>query len=173
MLLGTYQISVYLAVMNYRRRKTLCWFEPKLVVFGMTVANFVLLWYTALRMGGVACLVCPWFYHWSYFNEPTLLLIAAVSILFSRFWSYLIGLGLSGYLLGDLVYRFVVYDLSVVDLARFSPYQEIVYAWQIQYLLAFVVFVEAALYLVSAVFFAYSKNRIQQALGADSPVSGL
>ena len=155
--------------MNYHRQKALRWFEPKLVVFGMTVANFVLLWYTALRMGGVACVVCPWFYPWTYFNEPTLLLIAGVSILFSRFWSYLIGLGLSSYLLGDLVYRFAAYDLSVVGLARFSPYEEIVYAWQIQYLLAFVVFVEAALYLVSAVFFASNQNRIQQALGADSP----
>ena len=147
----------------------MCWLQPNLVVFGMTVANFVLLWCTALRMGGIACVVCPWFYPWTYFNEPTLLLTAGVSILLSRFWSYLIGLGLSGYLLGDLVYRFVVYDLSFVDLARFSPYEEIVYAWQIQYLLAFVVFVEAALYLVYAIFFASNQNRIQQALGADSP----
>jgi hypothetical protein len=144
--------------MNFRRRKTLRWFEPKLVIFGMTVANFVLLWYTALRMGGVACVVCPWFYPWTYFNAPTLLLIAGVSILFSRFWSFLIGLGLSGYLLGDLFYRFIVYDLGVVDLARFSPYEEIVYAWQIQYLLGLVVFVEATVYLVSAVFSASNQT---------------
>jgi hypothetical protein len=46
---------------------------------------------------------------------------------------------LSGYLIGDLVYRFVIYDLSLVQNLKmlFSPYQELVYAWQIQYLLAF------------------------------------
>lgn len=151
------------------------WLDPKLVVFGTTLANFFLLWYTAHRMRGIACVVCPWFYPWTYFNEPTLLLIAAVSILFNRVWSYLVGVGLSGYLIGDLVYRFVAYDLSVAENLKllFSPYQEIVYAWQIQYLLAFVVFVEAVFYLVNAVFFASKQNRIQQALGADSPVSSL
>lgn len=140
-----------LSMKRYSRRTLRGWFDPRSILFGITVFNFVLLWYTANTMTG-ACVVCPWYYPWTYFNEPTLLLLAAISVLLSRKWSYGIALCLSGYLIGYLIYRFWLYDISVIQTVRqFSPYQEAVYAWQIQYLLALITFVLATFYLAQAV----------------------
>jgi hypothetical protein len=139
--------------------------NPKSIIFGLAVFNFVLFWYTANTMPG-ACVACPWFYPWSYFNEPSLLLFGAVFLMFSRKLCYVVALSVSGYLIGDLIYRVWTYPLNLADLFFFSPYDEIVYAWQIQYLLALTLFVIATLNLAQAL---RIPRRIEQTLGADSP----
>lgn len=123
------------------------WLNPRSIVFGVAEFNFVLIWLITHR-SSAACVACPWFYPWTYFNEPTLLLIAAVALCVGRRFSYGIALALSGYLITDLVYRIWAYDLNLIEIARqlFSPYQEIVYAWQSQYILAVVMLIVSVLY---------------------------
>lgn len=125
------------------------WLNPKLILFGIAVFNFVVLWSAATRMGGIACVACPWFFPWSYFNPPTLLLLATVALLFSRKWTYVIAMGLPGYLIGNLIYLHWIYDLSFGDFVRLwiSPYSEFLYAFQNQYVLALLVLIAATFYL--------------------------
>jgi len=124
------------------------WLNPRFIVFGVAEFNFVLIWLTAHTMPG-ACVVCPWFVPWTYFNEPTLLLIAACALCVGRRFSYCIALTLSGYLIMGLIYRAWAYDLNLIEIARqlFSPDQELVYDWQSQYILSVVVLMVAVFYL--------------------------
>lgn len=123
-----------------------------MILFGTTVFNVVLIWWTANSMPG-ACAACPWFYPWTYFNEPTFLFIAGLMLSVGRRWSDGIAYSLSGYLVVDLLYRNWIYDLSLIGQAQqmFSPYEEFVYAWQSQYILAFVIFIVAGSCLAHAI----------------------
>ena len=125
------------------------WLNLRFIVFAVAEFNFVLIWLAAHTMPG-ACVACPWFYPWTYFNEPTLLLIAAVALCAGRRFSSGIALALSGYLIADLIYRMWIYDVTLDEIARqlFSSYQEIVYAWQSQCLVSIAVLMVATFYLV-------------------------
>lgn len=104
-------------------------------------------------MGGIACLVCPWYDPWSYTNEPTRLLIAASSLWLSRAWSYVIALALGGYMFGYFVYLFAVSDATLLKewryLQKYEPY--IVGSFDSQYILALIISSFAAFYLAQNV----------------------
>jgi hypothetical protein len=118
------------------------------MLFGVALFNFVTLWYAA-HHGPQACLVCPWYRPWSYLNEPTLILVATLALLFSRKWTDAIAVGLSGYLVWEIIYRFWYYNLSVIENVGnvFGPYQKTLHTIQVQWLLAFLVFFAATFYL--------------------------
>jgi hypothetical protein len=59
-------------------------------------------------MGGIGALVDPWYHPWSYFNEPSRLLLAASLLLVDRIWSYLGAIVISGYIVIRFVYFFAV-----------------------------------------------------------------
>ena len=54
------------------------WLQVRAVIFGLAVSNFALVWTIDQRRGGIAGLVNPWYHRWSYFNEPSSLLVAAL-----------------------------------------------------------------------------------------------
>ena len=80
------------------------------MVFGFAVFNFVFLRTLEMRMGGIGALVDPWYRPWSYGNEPTCLLLAASLLLVGRIWSYLVAVGISGYIVIRFVYSFSIWD---------------------------------------------------------------
>ena len=123
--------------------------DPKSILLGVAVFNFAVLWLEAHTIIG-ACIVCPWYYPWSYSNEPTLLLVAASFLGIRRKWSYTLALGLSGYLIGHLISLHVVYDLRPLEMPWASG-ESIIYEQQTQYFLAFVTLVLASFYLFRAV----------------------
>ncbi len=69
--------------------------NPKTVLFLVALFNYV--WYFSgsesanrlLRDSIVFCLYCPWYWDWSFTNPPSLLLIAAVCLLYGRWQGYL------------------------------------------------------------------------------------
>ena len=88
------------------------WLQLKGFTFGLAVFNFVLLWNLDVRMRGIGTLVDPWYHPWSYFNEPTQLLLASTLLLTGRIWSYLAAIGISGYIVIRFVYLLAVWDGS-------------------------------------------------------------
>lgn len=115
-------------------------------------------------MGGIACVACPWYYPWSYTNEPTCLLIAASLLWLSRSWSYVVAGVLSGYVVAQLVYVFTVIDMTPLqDLRRLlNPRVNILTEWESQHILALIIFNFAAFYLVRHI---YRKNASRSTAG--------
>ena len=71
--------------------------ELRAVIFGLAVSNFALVWTLDRRMGGIAAFVDPWYHPWSYFNEPSRLLVAGSLLAMGRAWSDLAAVSLSAY----------------------------------------------------------------------------
>ena len=71
--------------------------EPKSIIFGATLFNWVLIYMQVKRMEGVFCVVCPWYVDWDIAIYPHLLLVAAFGLWFSKLWSYILGMLLSAH----------------------------------------------------------------------------
>ena len=93
--------------MNHRLKATLLFLvDPRSMIFAFAVFNIILIWKEAwwLAHSGIACVACPWYDPWSWFNEPSLLLVAAFFLRLNKLWSWVIALILSGYLLGYFIF---------------------------------------------------------------------
>ncbi len=138
--------------MNRRFKRTLVTLlEPRPIIFGFALFNFILIWIQArnLAISGIACVVCPWYHPWSYGNEPTLLLVAAVLLILKRFSSNAGALTLCSYLLACVLYLFRITNGALVQewryLRRFTPY--VVGSWHSQYVFALIILCFATFYL--------------------------
>ena len=108
------------------------------------IFNFVLVWRDAQHcMGGA--LVPPWYCPWSYANEPTILLAAAVVLRTNRWWANIAALILSGYLIGYFIHLLSIIadpwnglrtDWKLMGV----EYPYIVGSWDSQYIFALIVF---------------------------------
>jgi len=58
--------------------------DPRSIILGFALFNFILVWLWARQERGFACVVCPWYHQWSYLNEPTILLVAALFLRMKR-----------------------------------------------------------------------------------------
>jgi len=131
-------------------KTTLChWFQVRAIVFGLALFNFMVIWTIVQRMGGIAALVDPWFRPWSYWNEPSRLLLAASFLLVGRSWSYLAATGLSGYVVLKFAYLIASWNGPWLNewtyLRKYDLY--FVYAYESQILLAALVLIVALYYL--------------------------
>jgi hypothetical protein len=139
--------------MKQRIKTTLLYLlEPKSIILGFALFNFILVWIQArnLAASGIACVVCPWYHPWSYTNEPTRMLIAALFLWLGRAWSYVIVFALGGYMFAYFVYLFIVSGASLLQewryLQKYEPY--IIGSFDSQYILALIISGFAAFYLV-------------------------
>jgi len=125
----------------------LYWFQPKALVFGLAVFNFVLIWSLVQRMGGIAAVVDPWYRPWSYYNEPTRLLVAASLLLVNRAWSYLTAIGIGGYIVVRFLYFFAIWEGTWhwTYLSKYEPH--LVAAYENQVLLGLIVVCAGLYYL--------------------------
>src|SRR5436309_3083284 len=65
------------------------------IILAFAVFNFILIWMWDRNIGGIGCVVCPWFHPWTYSNEPTVLLVAAVFLRVNRWWGNTISFALA------------------------------------------------------------------------------
>src|SRR5882724_1066076 len=77
--------------------------DARSIILAFALFNFILVW-TWDREITFACVVCPWYHPWSYTNEPTILLVAALSLRANRWWGNAIAFVLPGYLISSFVY---------------------------------------------------------------------
>ena len=81
--------------------------RPQVILFFLTLLNFV--WYfshssTVQHFGSktiTLCVVCAWYWDWAITNPPSLLLVAAICLLFRGWKGSLIALLISGYVVAD------------------------------------------------------------------------
>ena len=127
------------------------WLQVRAVIFGLAVANFALLWTLDQRMGGIAAFVDPWYHPWSYFNEPSRLLVAALLLTIGRPLSDLAAVGLSAYMVIRFIYLFAIWHDSWQwsFLSKYEPC--FVSSYESQYLLALVILCVALFYLMAGI----------------------
>jgi len=131
--------------MRQSARKTLnSLIEPRSILFGLAVFNFMLIWVEARNqaMSGIVGVVSPWYYPWSYVNEPTRLLLAAAFLLLAKLWSNIAAVVLAGYMVAYFVYLVIVSNVTLAQewryLRQFEPY--LVGSFDSQYVFALILF---------------------------------
>src|SRR5258705_8024715 len=140
--------------MNHPVKTELChWFQIKAMVSGFAVFNFALVWMLDQSMRGIAALVDPWYHPWTYFNEPTRLLVAASLLLIGRDWSYLAAIGLCGYMVVRFGYLFAIWDGTWLEewafLRKCDPY--FVDSYESQIVIGFIILLVGMFYLTRKV----------------------
>ncbi|MDQ4120758.1 MAG: hypothetical protein M3209_04855 [Acidobacteriota bacterium] len=125
-------------------------FEPKSTILNLALLNFVYFWIQARDMGGKTCLVCPWYYPWTYTNEPTFLLLAVVFIRFGKFWTYASALALSSYVIANYIYVVSSINMTWFEILQYfqNNAAEVLVLWDTQHLFAAIIFGFALFYLV-------------------------
>lgn len=125
------------------------------IILAFAVFNFILIWMWDRNIGGIACVVCPWYHPWSHANEPTVLLIAAVFLRVNRWWGSATALVLASYLVGSFIYLLSWIEDPVAGLRGDwklirMDYPYIVGSWNSQYLFALVILGCSVFYLARA-----------------------
>jgi hypothetical protein len=122
-------------------------FDAKSIIFSVAIFNFILVWYECSNASGGG-VIAPGYFPWSYFNEPTLILVVAICLRIDRVWAGLVSSMVSGYLIGYWIWLFATYwggfKMALhYELATFK-YQAFIGSWDSQYLLATLIFFVAA-----------------------------
>lgn len=159
--------------MNRRLRTVLLFVvDPKSLILGFAVFNFILIWLKANNASGGG-VVSPWYFPWSYFNEPTLLLAAAVFLRINRIWSSCVSCVLTGYLLGYFVWLFAIYGEGVRVALHYEwlsiKGHPFIGSWDSQYLFAFIVLCYSIFFLARAIL---RRRFLGKIAGAISKTSG-
>jgi hypothetical protein len=133
--------------MNQRFKAILLFLlDPRSIILAFALFNFILIWKKAwdLAHSGIACVVCPWYHPWSWFNEPSLLLAAALFLRLNKTKFSMVAVIFSGYLVGYFVHILLRID-DVVAALRADwriirmDYPYIFGSWVSQYLFAFII----------------------------------
>jgi hypothetical protein len=149
--------------MNRRLKKVLLFLvDPRSLILALAVFNLVHVWVLCSHASGGA-MVPPWYFPWGYFNEPTLLLAAAVFLRINRIWSNCVSCVLSGYLLGYFVRLFAIYPEGIRVALHYEwislkqgPFID---SWDSQYLFAFIIFCCSIFYLAQTTLRRVTLNR--------------
>ena len=117
--------------------------------------NLILVWRWDASIT-FACVVCPWFHPWSYWNEPTILLVAALFLRLNRWWGNATAFALTGYLIGSFVYLLSRIDDPVAGLRGDwrlirTDYPYIVGSWDSQYVFAVIIFCCSIFFLTRSI----------------------
>jgi hypothetical protein len=108
--------------MNHRLKSIILFVvDIRSFIVYFAVFNFILIWRWNASIT-FACVVCPWYHPWSYFNAPTVLLVAAAFLRLNQWWAHSIAMALAGYVIG-----WVIYLLSLVD----NPWAALRAEWKI------------------------------------------
>ena len=129
--------------------------DPRSIVLAFAIFNFVLVW-TWDRQITSACVVCPWYHPWSYANEPSILLVAALFLRVNRWWGNTTAVVLAGYLIGSFIYLLSRVENPVAGLRGDwrlirMEYPYVVGSWDSQYLFALVVLCCSIFYLTRSI----------------------
>ena len=137
--------------------------DVRTIILAFALFNFILVW-TWDREITFACVVCPWYHPWSYLNEPSILLVAALLLRVNRWWGNTTAFVLAGYLLGSFIYLFSRIEDPVAGLRGDwrlirMEYPYIVGSWDSQYLFALIILCCSIFYLASAILRRNSLHR--------------
>ncbi|MDQ6653076.1 MAG: hypothetical protein M3Y84_10065 [Acidobacteriota bacterium] len=126
------------------------------IILAFAVFNFILIWTWDRNIGGIACVACPWYHSWSYSNEPTILLVAALFLRVNRWWGNTTAFVLAGYLIGLFFYLLSRIEDPVAGLRGDwrlirMDYPYIVGSWDSQYLFALIILCCSGFYIARSI----------------------
>jgi hypothetical protein len=129
--------------------------DARSIILAFALFNFILV-QTWDREITLACVACPWYHPWSYLNEPSILLVAALLLRVSRWWGNTAAFVLTGYLIGSFIYLLSRIEDPVAGLRGDwrlirSEYPYIVGSWDSQYLFALIILACSVSYLARAI----------------------
>jgi hypothetical protein len=108
---------------------------------------------------GIACIACPWYFDWGYNNDPSILLVAATFLMLNKFWSNLISSVLSGFVITKGIYLINNFGWIQWLESLFRQWDsrkelelDILKIWEIQFILAIIVFSFLIFFLVRDIF---------------------
>lgn len=95
----------------------------KLFILAGALSNFVYIFSNQRIQTGSTisfCAYCPWYDTWSFANEPSVLLLASILLLIRKTWSYVIALGLTGYIMvfGLLNLARTIFNFGIIGLCE-------------------------------------------------------
>ena len=130
---------------------------PKTIILGLALYNFIVVWMEVRKWGGgLNCYLCPWFYPWSFTNEPTRLLLAACGSCLGMRWSYLAAIGLSGFTLfqGISFSASLFHDGMLLEswMGIWQYHSNLMLSLHVQYILASIIFVYAVVCFGKSIF---------------------
>ena len=124
--------------------------DVRSTILAFAVFNFILIWRWDADIT-FACFMCAWYHPWSYLNEPSILLVAALFLRANRWWGNLVAFILNSYLIGYFAY--LLSHTNAVAALRADwriirmLYPYIVGSWDSQYLFALIVLCCSTFYL--------------------------
>src|SRR5262245_58430864 len=103
--------------MNLRLKSIIFYLvEIRSLIVYFALFNFILIWRWDASIT-FACVVCPWYHPWSYWNEPTVLLVAEVFQRFDYWWANAIAMAFATYVIGWAVYLFSIIENPMAGFA--------------------------------------------------------
>ena len=129
--------------------------DARSIILAFALFNFILVW-TWDRKITFACVVCPWYHPWTYLNEPSILLVAALLLRVNRWWGNTTALVLAGYLMGSFLYLLSRMEDPPAGLRGDwrlirMHYPYIVGSWDSQYLFALIILCCSIFYLTRSI----------------------
>jgi hypothetical protein len=125
-------------------------FQPKVVIFGLALLNLLYIHFETVETGtGISfCYICPWYKTETFIHTPTLLL-AALLLLISRWWSYIAAIAFSGHIVVYGSNLFITRPLTFAEQWRFIQEYEanILLQYEVQFILAVMIFIATVFYL--------------------------
>jgi len=143
-----------------QRIKSILFYLPKVFIFGLALLNFFyILSHITTRIGANRTgakisfpAYTPW-YETSDFSDVLIILAASIFLLISKRWSYLIAGALSGYIAVIGMFHLLFRNMSLLE--RWEGIQKyemnIFLAFEIQWILAGIVFSSTVFYLLQDV----------------------
>jgi hypothetical protein len=121
---------------------------------------------------------CPWYHDWSYVNEPTILLVAALFLRMNRWWGNTIAFVLAVYLVGLFVYLLSRIQDPLAGLRGDwrlirMDYPYVVGSWDSQYLFALIILCCSVFYLARAILRRNSLRRTVDNKSLDASGGGV
>ena len=139
-----------------QRTKPILFYLPKVIVFGLALLNFFYVQShipPARTSTTISFISYPSWYETSDFSVVLIILVASVFLLISKRWCYLIAIALSGYIAATGLFHLLFRNMSLLE--RWEGIQKyemnIFLAFEIQWILAGIVFIFTAFYLVQDV----------------------
>lgn len=148
-------------------------FQPRMIIFWVALFNFIWFFFQSrivVEFGSNSfsfCVVCPWYWDWSFTNLPTLSLLATAFMNFARWKGCLIACSISFYqIVNGIIWVSNTSGFSSGIQQRFQFIKENESAFSfwdlpdVQYLLALLIFITALTYLTKNILDAKQTPKI-------------
>ena len=149
-----------------QKMKSVIVFTPKVIILILSFLNYL---YIRAQIPSSTSGAAPSFgqydvwYLTPRFYDVLIILAAAIFLLISKHWSYLIGVLLSAYIVSSGLWFFFNRNMTMLEVWRFIGENElnIFLQWEVQFILALIIFCATIFYLIREII---DRNSMKESL---------